>query len=199
MGHHLIILATENNHKLEEFRALWTFSMPLVSLTDIHFKEQFPDENYSTYEGNARQKAEFVGRTLKAIVLADDSGFEVSALDGKPGVQSARFAGTRDSAIQRTEILKLMKDKFDRSARFVCCLALYSPKNDTTYTQFGYMNGQVALQEAGDEGFGYDPIFIPEGFNQTVAELPASLKNSISHRSQALKSLQNSFDLQAIL
>lgn len=132
-------------------------------------------------------------------MIGDDSGFEVAALNGEPGVLSARFAGTRDSKIQRAEILRLMENKTDRAARFVCCLAFYDPKRGKSEVAYGYMNGSVALKELGEGGFGYDPIFIPEGFTQTVGELPAALKNSISHRSQALKELQPFFALQGIL
>ncbi len=196
MGFALIVLATENDHKLKEFRSLWKWKFPLVSLTEARFSDKMPDETYLSYEGNAVQKAEFVGARLNMVVVGDDSGFEVDALGGEPGVKSARYANTRDSVIQRREILRVMKGVQNRAARFVCCLAIYDPKKGRAEVAWGFMKGSVALEEVGSDGFGYDPIFIPEGMDLTAAQLTSEQKNSISHRALALKALGEIYDFR---
>lgn len=198
MGFDLIVLATENDHKLKEFRSLWKWRTPLLSLRDIDFKENLPPEIHPTYDGNACQKAQFIGSRRQCIVIGDDSGLEIRAMNGAPGVNSARFANTRDSAVQRQEVLARLKDVSDRSARFVCCLSLYDPAIDDCRIAWGYMNGSISHAEVGTGGFGYDPIFIPEGMQQTVSELSFELKNSISHRAFALKALENLYDFQQL-
>ncbi len=186
MGHFLnLVLASENKHKQKEFQSALGESFRLLTLNDVHFSRTLPLESGSTYEENASIKALFVGRELGVPVLADDSGFEVDALGGEPGVYSARFMGGADSRVQCSEIIKRLSLVSQRSARFVCVLALYRPAEDRLSLFRGECEGKVSLVAQGNQGFGYDPIFIPDGCDRTFAQLDMREKWKISHRGRA--------------
>jgi len=182
-----ILIASENSHKIGEFRNLFGGGFEVHSLNDYNFSEKLPSEGDVSYEENANVKARYVGERLGMLTLGDDSGFEVDALHGEPGIHSARFMGTGDSVLQRREILRRLKGQSNRKARFVCVLAAYDPILKRSQYFRGEVNGKVSDLERGTRGFGYDPIFIPdEGDGKTFAEMSDSDKNRISHRSQAV-------------
>lgn len=188
-----IILATTNKGKLRELQQLLTDKDVVLYSLD-HF-QPVPDveETGATFAENARLKACYYSQQLNHLVLADDSGLIVDALDGAPGVYSARFAGTdgpdRDQENNK-KLLSLLKDIPDekRTARFCCCLCLASPAEILIEVE-GFVQGVIAHQSKGENGFGYDPIFYLPDRNKTIAQLPYEEKNQISHRGQALKKL----------
>lgn len=183
------VLASNNSHKLAEFRKMLDGKVQLLSLSDIQCSAN-PEETADTFEGNALIKAQAVAAYTKYPVIADDSGLEVEALGGKPGVLSARYAG--DGAGDQANLEKLLADlggEENRTARFVACLCLTGA--DTRPLFFtGTCNGSITLQPSGNGGFGYDPVFVPEGYNLTFAELGEDIKNQISHRAMALQQLR---------
>lgn len=188
-----ILIATKNKGKIKEFESFFLkFGIEVLSLYDLD--EDFPDieETGATFEENAAIKAEEIAKLLNKAVLADDSGLMVDALDGAPGIYSARYAGEGKSDAANNE--KLLKElasvsEEDRTAKFVCTLAIARP-NEKTIFKTGYCHGEIALSLEGEHGFGYDPLFIPKGYNQTMAELSPEEKNKISHRSEAIKQLE---------
>ncbi len=188
-----IVLATRNKKKIEEIKRIAADSpLAVLSLDD------FPDcqetvEDRDTFEGNAIKKAVEVCRCTGKPSLADDSGLEVDALNGAPGVYSARFAPDAASGNDPKNYEKLLKDLADvprekRGAQFVCCLALAFP-DGTAKTFFGRSRGRIGHEARGKKGFGYDPVFLPEGFDRTFAEMTAEEKDSLSHRGKALQKL----------
>jgi len=154
--------------------------------------DEFPDlpeveEDLDTFKGNAAKKAETQAGLTGLWVLADDSGLEVDALDGEPGVYSARYAGEpADYAANNRKLLAELDGVDDRAARFRCVIALAHPGIETQTVE-GRCEGRIGFSPRGDNGFGYDPLFIPDGYDSTFAELDAEVKNSISHRAMALK------------
>lgn len=190
-----IVIATHNSHKTGEFRALLDPDWLVEDLT-AHSELPVPEENGSTFEENAAIKALSASERLGSdvLVVADDSGLEVDALNGRPGIYSARYAGPgAGDAGNRDQVLAEMADipESGRSARFRCVLVLArGPKILATCA--GAVEGRITAAAAGAGGFGYDPIFIPEGHNQTFGEIPAGVKNSLSHRARALESLKAS-------
>lgn len=183
------VLASNNTHKLAEFRKMLDGRVQLLSLSDIQCSAN-PDETEDTFEGNALIKARAVAAFTGYPVIADDSGLEVEALDGKPGVLSARFAG--EGAGDRANLDKLLVDlgnEENREARFVACLCLIGADTQPLFFT-GICNGNIALQPSGNGGFGYDPVFVPDGYNLTFAELGEDVKNQISHRAMALQQLR---------
>jgi len=190
-----LVLASENRNKQNEFQRAFGSSVKLLNLHEIKFSQSLPLESGSSYEENAAIKAMFVGRELGLATLSDDSGFEVSALGGEPGIHSARFLGGADSKLQCQEILKRLERADDRSARFVCVLALYSPTSDAVSFFRGQVEGVVSHSLRGSEGFGYDPIFIPSGSTKTFAEMNGSEKWAISHRGQAVQRIKEALSL----
>jgi XTP/dITP diphosphohydrolase len=185
-----VVLATENPHKAEEIIALLDSSrlhVQVASLLDFpHLK--LPEETGATFEENASMKAEAIAAQTGLIAMADDSGLEVDALGGEPGVRSKRFAGDYANDIERYQkLLALMTDfpEGKRQARFRCCIAIAVPGKETVIVD-GVCRGKIAFAPSGSYGFGYDPVFIPEGMDCTMAELPMEEKNKISHRSRAL-------------
>jgi XTP/dITP diphosphohydrolase len=183
-----LVLATHNRHKTEEFKLLLGDLAEVVSLHDLNFTELI-DETGTTFEDNALLKARLVFEKLNLPVLADDSGLEVDVLGGLPGVRSARFAG--EKATDRENVAKLIKaleGETRRTARFVAVLALKT--NETEQLFRGNCEGSISIAPSGGQGFGYDPIFIPEGFNQTFAELGSEVKNRLSHRAIAAEKLR---------
>jgi XTP/dITP diphosphohydrolase len=184
-----LLIATGNAGKLREIRALLCdVPLRLVSLADFP-SIQGVAETGSTFTENAALKALGYARQARVLTLADDSGLEVDALGGAPGVRSARYLGEHVSYADRvTALLTAMQDmeSDSRTARFVCALAIASDKQEMLYTTEATCEGSIADAPRGSGGFGYDPIFMPHGFNETFGELPAAIKNAISHRGRAL-------------
>ncbi len=184
-----IIFATNNAHKLEEVRAILDGSVEILSLADINCHEDIP-ETAPTLEGNALQKAHFVYDRYGLDVFADDTGLEVTALGMRPGVHTARYAfpDRHDPKANTLKLLGELQDKTDRTARFRTVIALIEGGKETLFE--GIVNGTIAIEERGTEGFGYDPVFVPDGADgKTFAELGVEIKNTISHRARAVKKL----------
>jgi len=181
-----LIIATKNKGKVREIKhALNHLKLRILSLIDLP-KLHDIKETGKTFEENAVKKARTIAKKLNVLVLADDSGLEVRALNGKPGVKSARYAGPNPTTKKLCrKLLKAMKSEKDRRSRFVCAIAIADPRKVRTIK--GVCRGKIINEMKGDRGFGYDPIFVPEGFNKTFAKMPLKLKNQISHRGKALK------------
>ncbi len=175
-----LTVATHNPNKVREIREI-------LPGFEIAAEDSAAEETELTFKGNALLKA----RSLKAShpgewILADDSGLEVAALNGEPGVRSARYAGEDgNTAKNNALLLKRLEGVSDRRARFVCAVALISPKGVETVVE-GYCEGRILAEASGSGGFGYDPLFVPDGHEQTFAELGAEAKNKISHRARAI-------------
>ena len=182
-----IVFATHNPNKLVEIKGIVPKSIKLLSLDDILCHEEIP-ETADTIEDNAKIKADHVYYKYKFPCFADDTGLEVEALDGEPGVRSARYAGTEKSNEANIDkLLFNLKDKEDYSARFKTVIHLMDKKINKRFT--GICKGKIIPERRGEGGFGYDPIFVPEGYKKTFAELPAATKNKISHRGIAIQKL----------
>ncbi|MGQ0763611.1 MAG: RdgB/HAM1 family non-canonical purine NTP pyrophosphatase [Acidobacteriota bacterium] len=184
-----LLVATGNAGKLREIRALLSdLPITLLSLADFPTIEEVA-ETGSTFVDNAALKAFGYARQAGILTLADDSGLEVDALGGAPGVRSARYLGDHASYADRMNaLLTALKaaNRDARTARFVCALAIASDQQEMLYTTEGTCKGRIAEAPRGSGGFGYDPVFLPEGFTQTFGELSAGIKNGISHRGRAL-------------
>lgn len=185
-----IVFATNNAHKLEEIRKILGDRYDVRSLNDIGCHEDIP-EDFDTLEENSRQKAEYIFRKYGLTCFADDTGLEVDALGGAPGVHSARYAeGTdHDSEANMRKLLRELGDNPNRTARFRTVITLI--ENDKTSLFVGVVEGRIAYEKSGTGGFGYDPIFIPEGYDQSFACLGADIKNTISHRARAVQQLSD--------
>ena len=182
-----IVFATHNNNKLAEVKKLVPENIDLLSLHDIGCNEEIV-ETSDTIEGNAKQKAEFVSKKYQVTCFADDTGLEVESLNNEPGVKSARYAGEQKSANDNMDkLLKELNGKTNRAARFKTVIALCI--NNSTILFEGIITGTIIHKKQGDKGFGYDPLFVPDGYNETFAELPLSVKNKISHRAIAMEKL----------
>src|SRR4030067_1625519 len=189
-----IVLATRNRKKAEEMKKiLEQGAMSSVIIFTLNDFTECPDvkEDGNTFEENAIKKAVHASKCTGMTAIADDSGLEVDALNGAPGVFSARYAG--EAADDRTNLEKLLKEMEHlpykkRGARFVCCIALVSRGDVQTF--FGYVKGRIGTEPRGKKGFGYDTVFYPEGYDITFAEMSEDKKNAISHRYKALKELQ---------
>ncbi len=184
-----IIIASNNKHKIREISSVLDRSVRLISLAGAGIKEDIP-ENEKTLEGNALTKARYVYRLTGSDVLADDTGLEVEALNGAPGVHSARYAGESknpDNNIDR--LLKELKNHKNRIARFRTVIALIYDNKE--YLFEGLINGKIIDERRGQKGFGYDPVFLPDNEELTFAEMPAQKKNMISHRAIAIKKLND--------
>jgi XTP/dITP diphosphohydrolase len=185
-----IIFATNNIHKLKEIQDILGPEFELVSLPQTGFSGDIPEEQ-DTLEGNAIQKARFIYERFQSPVFADDTGLEVDALNGQPGVFSARYAGNLNefnSESARTEanikkLLKNLENCNNRKAKFRTVIAYV--ENDDVFTFSGEVKGEIIDKKSGIDGFGYDPVFKPEGFDLTFAQMPLSEKNKISHRARA--------------
>ncbi|MFO7258748.1 MAG: RdgB/HAM1 family non-canonical purine NTP pyrophosphatase [Bacteroidota bacterium] len=181
-----LIFATNNNHKLMEVRSILGPDFQVLSLADVDFHDDIP-ETQNTIEGNAEQKARYVFERLKMPCLADDSGLEVNALNGEPGVRSARYAGAHGNSAENIRLLlKKLEGVEDRSARFKCVLAYIDNAGDLHLFE-GIVNGTLLTETRGQGGFGYDPLFVPDGHTRTFAEMADEEKNAISHRANALR------------
>lgn len=185
-----LVFATNNKHKLDEVRKITAqHNIEVVSLADIHCHDEIP-ETADTLEGNALQKAQYIQDKFELDCFADDTGLEVEALDNAPGVYSARYAGPgHDSEANMQKLLQEMEGKTNRKARFRTVIALII--GDKQYCFSGIVNGTITTEKKGENGFGYDPIFIPEGYEQTFAELGDFVKNKISHRAKAVEQLDH--------
>lgn len=182
-----LVFATHNQHKLSEVRAMLSAEIHLLSLTDIGCTEEIP-ETAQTLEANALLKATHVCKNYQHACFADDTGLEVEALNGAPGVYSARYAGDACQSAQNIQkLLGNLEGQSNRKARFRTVIALIW--NQKEYFFEGIVHGHIALELSGATGFGYDPVFVPDGHHQTFAELGDDIKNSISHRSIAVGKL----------
>nr|WP_314517099.1 non-canonical purine NTP diphosphatase [uncultured Prevotella sp.] len=183
-----IVFATNNKHKLEEIKDILGKDFEIVSLAEIGCHEDIPETGL-TLEENARQKSTYIVEHYNHDCFADDTGLEVDALKGEPGVHSARYAeGTdHDSEANMRKLLSKMSNVKDRTARFRTVISLII--NGVEHQFEGRVEGRIATEKHGTEGFGYDPIFIPEGYDKSFAELGEEVKNQISHRARAVKKL----------
>ena len=187
-----LVIATRNQHKTREIQHILGAEFRVRDL-DAHPQLSEIRESGTSFEENAKLKALAASKHLPTLVIADDSGLEVDALGGAPGIYSARYAGS--NATDRDKIDKLLRElarvrarEDGRRARFRCVVAL--ARNGNVLGTFeGHVEGRIATEERGESGFGYDPIFIPEGFEQTFGELPTEVKNAISHRAKAIRAL----------
>ena len=183
-----IIFASNNLNKIREINDILGNSFRLLSLFDISMDEDIA-ENEATLEGNALHKARHIYKAAGMNVFADDTGLEVEALDGRPGVHSARFAGeSRNSDANIEKLLTLLEDKANRNARFRTVIALILEGKE--YIFEGTVKGVIIRERRGTRGFGYDPVFVPEGKTLTFAEMDLDEKNTISHRAKAFEMLK---------
>ena len=182
-----IIFASQNQKKTEEIRSLLPSGIILENLHDLHLEEDIP-ENEPTIEGNSAFKAQWVFQKFGLPCFADDTGLEVFALNGEPGVHSARYAGATRSDQANMDLLQSnLKDKTDRSAQFKTVITYCDQDQELQFT--GIVSGRISEEARGEHGFGYDPIFEPEGLERTFAEMDLAEKNSYSHRARALAQL----------
>ncbi len=186
-----IVFATNNMHKLSEIRDILGDDIEILSLSDIHCHVDIP-ETSDTLEGNAMQKARYVYDNYHLSCFADDTGLEVDALGGEPGIYSARYAGGvgHDSDANMRKLLNKLGNNTNRKAQFRTAIALILD-GDTPHTELfeGIVEGEIIHERKGGEGFGYDPIFKPVGYDKTFAELGSEIKNTISHRAKAVRKL----------
>ena len=189
-----IIFATNNAHKLQEIRQMVGHGMEILSLADIGCHADIP-ETAPTLEGNAVQKATYIWDRYRTPVFADDTGLEVDALGGAPGVHSARYAEGTDhnSDANMRKLLHELDGKACRKAHFRTVIALLLPDSSSDAAELhlfeGRVDGTIATARSGSGGFGYDPVFVPEGYSQSFAELGDAVKNTISHRARAVQKL----------
>lgn len=183
-----LIFASNNQHKLEEVRAILAPThIEIKSLNDIGFYEEI-EETGNTFKENAGIKVNAIYKAKGVNCFADDSGLEVEALNGQPGVISARYAGEHGNhAANNQKLLKELEGQPNRNACFKTVIALRLDKNMFYFE--GRVDGTIAMELSGTKGFGYDPLFIPHGYNQTFADMPGEIKNSISHRKRALEAM----------
>lgn len=182
-----LVFATNNKHKLDEVKAILEPEFSIVSLAELNCTEDIP-ETADTLDGNALIKAQYIHDKFGLDCFADDTGLEIDALNGEPGVYSARYAGEDHNAHNNMcKVLTKLGENENRSARFRTVIALIQG-GKTTYFE-GRINGNITLQPRGASGFGYDPIFVPENYVSTFAQLSAEEKNQISHRALAVKKL----------
>lgn len=187
-----IVFATNNNHKLSEIQDILGNTIEVKSLKDIGCHVDIP-ETGTTLEENAQIKANYVWDNFQTMVFADDTGLEIDALNGEPGVYSARYAGGEghDSEANIQKVLANLQGVENRKARFRTVIAfIYKDKktgNKTTKLIEGIVNGRIITEKRGEAGFGYDAIFVPEGYDKTFGELGMDIKNSISHRARAVQ------------
>ena len=182
-----LVFATGNDHKLEEVRHILNGQIDLLSFKDLDFHEDIP-ETADTLEGNAILKAKYIWDKFGLNCFADDTGLMVNALNGEPGVKSARYAGENKSSKDNVvKLLDRLKDKEDRSAYFITVIALIIDGELKVFE--GRVEGEIISETRGEGGFGYDPVFVPNDYDQTFAELSAEIKNKISHRAKATEVL----------
>jgi XTP/dITP diphosphohydrolase len=182
-----LVFATNNKHKLEEVRAILGNRVEVLSLSDINCNDDIP-ETAETLQGNALIKARHIYNKYGVNCFADDTGLEVEALNGAPGVYSARYAGeSNDSQANMNKLLQNLTGKNNRNAQFRTVIALIINGEEKLFD--GIVKGTITEEKKGDSGFGYDPIFVPEGYSESFAQMDSDTKNSISHRYRATKQL----------
>ncbi|KRD09884.1 non-canonical purine NTP pyrophosphatase [Flavobacterium sp. Root901] len=182
-----LVFASNNQNKIREIQSILNGSIQLLSLEDIGCHEDIP-ETADTIEGNAILKANYVTENYGYDCFADDTGLEVEALKGEPGVYSARYAGEQKNADDNmNKLLEALKDEENRSAQFKTVIALNLEGKQHLFT--GLAKGKITFNKTGNHGFGYDPVFQPENYKETFAELSAEIKNKISHRGKATEQL----------
>lgn len=183
-----LVFATNNAHKLEEIRAILGDKVEILSLNDIDCHADIP-ETADTLQGNAALKAQYIYENYGLDCFADDTGLEVEALNGAPGIYSARYAGGEghDSEANMKKLLSEMQDKDNRKARFRTVICLIEGGEEHFFE--GIVNGSIIRERKGGAGFGYDPVFMPDGYSETFAEMGNDEKNKISHRARAVQKL----------
>ncbi|WP_289105860.1 non-canonical purine NTP diphosphatase [uncultured Bacteroides sp.] len=183
-----LVFATNNAHKLEEIRAILGDKVEILSLNDIDCHADIP-ETADTLQGNAALKAQYIYDNYGLDCFADDTGLEVEALNGAPGIYSARYAGGEghDSEANMKKLLSEMQDKDNRKARFRTVICLIEDGKEHFFE--GIVNGSIIRERKGGAGFGYDPVFMPDGYSETFAEMGNDEKNKISHRARAVQKL----------
>lgn len=183
-----LVFATNNAHKLDEIRSILGDKIEILSLKDIDCHADIP-ETAETLEGNAALKAQYIYNNYGLDCFADDTGLEVEALNGAPGIYSARYAGGEghDSEANMKKLLSEMEGKENRKARFRTAICLIEDGKEHIFE--GIVNGEIIQERRGGEGFGYDPVFVPEGYTETFAEMGNDEKNKISHRARAVAKL----------
>lgn len=183
-----LCFATNNKHKIEEVKHIVGHHFEIVSLADINCNEELP-ETRETLEGNSLQKAEYVFQHYHTACFADDTGLEVEALNGAPGVYSARYAGPQKNSEDNISLLlQNLEGSTNRKARFRTVITLVGLTDQPVYFE-GIINGTIIPQRRGSSGFGYDPVFVPDGYTRTFAEITLVEKNDLSHRAIAVKKL----------
>ncbi len=192
-----MVLASKNRHKAEEISSILGESIKIITQDAAGVGDIDVVEDGLTFEENAAKKAETIMKATNLMAIADDSGLCVDALGGRPGVYTARFAG--ENATDDENISKLLGElsgvpESERTASFVCVIAIAAPGEETKLFR-GECKGRIAFEKKGENGFGYDPVFFIPEYNKSMAEIPPSIKNSISHRSNALKKLKDSLGL----
>ena len=191
-----ILIGTNNKGKYKELCDL--LSKKIKKYSPKEFKISGPEENGKSFEENSFIKASYFSKKTDLVCLADDSGLEIDLLKGAPGIYSARWSGVNNNfneAIKRVfeEMSKIKKDwKNDNIARFICCLTLFWP-DGKSYSSKGIVQGKILTKKKGNKGFGYDPIFVPDGYNKTFGEMSPNLKMSIDHRFKAFIKIKNFF------
>lgn len=182
-----LVFATNNSHKLYEVQKLLGDEFQLLNLSDINCNVELP-ETHDTLEENAKEKAQYIYDNFKINCFADDTGLEIESLNNAPGVYSARYAGEeKNSEANMNKVLDELKDFKNRKARFRTVVSLIIEGKEFKFE--GIVDGEIIKEKRGEKGFGYDPIFIPNGYAQTFAELPIEEKNMISHRARAINKL----------
>jgi XTP/dITP diphosphohydrolase len=191
-----LVFATNNEHKAREINNILDDNIKLLRLSDVNIIEDIPEDE-PLIEGNAISKARYVHERTGLNVFADDTGLEIEALNGLPGVHSARFAGdAKDSSANISKVLSMLKGITDRTARFRTVIALIFDNKE--YLFEGIVKGTIIDEKRGREGFGYDPVFIPEGGDLTFAQMPLDEKNKISHRARAFGKLKEFLHQQSL-
>lgn len=180
-----LVFATNNLHKLDEAKKILQGSIEILSLADIDCTDEIP-ETANTLQGNAMQKAQYIKEKFGFDCFADDTGLLIEALDNRPGVYSARYAGEPSNSFNNMQkVLTEMQGVTNREAKFMTCVALIEGDSELIFN--GEIKGEITTAPIGENGFGYDPIFTPENHNETFAQLPEDIKNSISHRARAMQ------------
>ncbi|MBG3873572.1 XTP/dITP diphosphatase [Staphylococcus xylosus] len=183
-----IVIASNNKGKINDFKVIFP-NYNVIGITEL-IEDFDVEETGNTFEANAKLKSEAAAKALNKRVIADDSGLEVFALGGEPGIYSARYAGTeKDDNANIEKLLTALGDETNRAAQFVCVISMSAPGEETVQFK-GTVEGEITLSKIGEQGFGYDPIFYLEDKNKTMAQLTAEEKSEVSHRGKAIEKLQ---------